>query len=63
MTSTSLIRIGVMGTHSTGKSLLMRRTEMELRGWDIPVARTGGLGRRAAKVPLPRGRRGRRGPR
>ncbi|MEU1221371.1 AAA family ATPase [Streptomyces microflavus] len=54
MTTTNLIRIGVMGTHSTGKSLLMRRIEMELRGRDIPVARTGGLGRRAAQVPLPK---------
>lgn len=54
VTTTTLIRIGVMGTHSTGKSLLMRRIEMELRGLDIPVARTGGLGRRAAQVPLPK---------
>ncbi|MGW7090080.1 AAA family ATPase [Streptomyces sp. NPDC054871] len=46
--------IGVMGAHSTGKSLLMRRIEMELRGQGIPVARTGGLGRRAALVPLPK---------
>lgn len=51
---TKLIRIGVMGTHSTGKSLLMRRIEMELRGRDIPVERTGRLGRRAALVPLPK---------
>ncbi|MYU52785.1 MarR family transcriptional regulator [Streptomyces sp. SID7805] len=42
-----------MGAHSTGKSLLMRRIEMELRGRDIPVERTGQLGRRAALVPLP----------
>ncbi|MFE9121401.1 AAA family ATPase [Streptomyces sp. NPDC007172] len=54
MTRTQLIRIGVMGTHSTGKTLLMRRIEMELRGRDIPVARTGSLGRRAALVPLPK---------
>ncbi|MFJ5222338.1 AAA family ATPase [Streptomyces sp. NPDC088400] len=54
MTASNLIRIGVMGTHSTGKSLLMRRIEMELRGRDIPVARTGQLGRRAALVPLPK---------
>ncbi|WP_245001575.1 AAA family ATPase [Streptomyces alfalfae] len=53
-TPTKLIRIGVMGTHSTGKSLLMRRIEMELRGLDIPVQRTGHLGRRAALVPLPK---------
>ncbi|MEU1329570.1 hypothetical protein [Streptomyces sp. NPDC005865] len=54
MTQPNLIRIGVMGTHSTGKTLLMRRIEMELRSRDIPVARTGGLGRRAACVPLPK---------
>ncbi|MEV7205270.1 MULTISPECIES: AAA family ATPase [unclassified Streptomyces] len=52
--ATKLIRIGVMGTHSTGKSLVMRRIEMELRGRDIPVQRTGHLGRRAALVPLPK---------
>lgn len=50
----ALIRIGVMGTHSTGKSLLLRRIEMELRARDIPVQRTGQLGRRAALVPLPK---------
>ncbi|MET8379332.1 AAA family ATPase [Streptomyces microflavus] len=54
MTRTSPIRIGVLGTHSTGKSLLMRRIEMELRSRGIPVARTGGLGRRVAQVPLPK---------
>ncbi|MEV7866096.1 AAA family ATPase [Streptomyces sp. NPDC088124] len=54
MTSPTLIRIGVMGAHSTGKTLLMRRMEMELRGQGIPVARTGKLGRRAALVPLPK---------
>ncbi|MCD9881094.1 AAA family ATPase [Streptomyces guryensis] len=54
VTPKNLIRIGVMGTHSTGKSLLMRRIEMELRARDIPVQRTGHLGRRAALVPLPK---------
>ncbi|MFJ2818526.1 AAA family ATPase [Streptomyces sp. NPDC087294] len=54
MTPTHLIRIGVMGTHSTGKTLLMRRIETQLRARDIPVARTGRLGRRAALVPLPK---------
>ncbi|MFE7660402.1 AAA family ATPase [Streptomyces celluloflavus] len=54
VTPSNLIRIGVMGAHSTGKSLLMRRIEMELRGRDIPVERTGQLGRRAALVPLPK---------
>ncbi|AYN30645.1 hypothetical protein DUI70_0142 [Streptomyces albus] len=52
--TTNLIRIGVMGTHSTGKSLLMRHIERELRSLDIPVQRTGLLGRRAALVPLPK---------
>ncbi|MEU1484508.1 AAA family ATPase [Streptomyces sp. NPDC005752] len=54
MTSSTPLRIGVMGAHSTGKSLLMRRIEMELHGQGIPVARTGNLGRRAALVPLPK---------
>ncbi|MFE2939862.1 hypothetical protein ACFXKG_12500 [Streptomyces sp. NPDC059255] len=54
VTSPVPIRIGVMGAHSTGKTLLMRRIEMELRGQGIPVARTGKLGRRAALVPLPK---------
>ncbi|MDX3367431.1 AAA family ATPase [Streptomyces sp. ME02-6987-2C] len=49
-----LIRIGAMGTHSTGKSLLIRRIETELRDRDIPVQRTSHLGRRAALVPLPK---------
>ncbi|MGW3085783.1 AAA family ATPase [Streptomyces sp. NPDC001108] len=48
------IRIGVMGTHSTGKTLLLRRIERELFARDITVARTGQLGRRAALVPLPK---------
>ncbi|MFD8965091.1 hypothetical protein ACFV0C_08815 [Streptomyces sp. NPDC059568] len=54
MTPTPPIRIGVMGAHSTGKTMLLRRIEMELRGHGIPVARTGGLGKRAALVPLPK---------
>ncbi|MFJ4686216.1 AAA family ATPase [Streptomyces sp. NPDC088789] len=54
MTAPRLIRIGIMGAPSTGKTLLMRRIEMELRGLDIAVARTGRLGRRAALVPLPK---------
>lgn len=54
VTAQRLLRIGIMGAHSTGKTLLMRRIEMELRGLDIPVARTGRLGRRAALVPLPK---------
>ncbi|WP_308296111.1 AAA family ATPase [Streptomyces sp. ISL-96] len=54
MTTTSPIRIGVMGAHSTGKTMLLKRIEMELRGHGIPVARTGQIGRRAALVPLPK---------
>ncbi|MFJ6574168.1 AAA family ATPase [Streptomyces sp. NPDC091292] len=54
MTSPALLRIGVMGAHSTGKTLLMRRIERELRGRDTAVVRTGRLGRRAALVPLPK---------
>lgn len=48
------LRIGVMGAHSTGKTLLLRRIEMELRANGVPVARTGNVGRRAALVPLPK---------
>lgn len=54
VTTTSPIRIGVMGAHSTGKTMLLKRIEMELRGHAIPVARTGKLGKRAALVPLPK---------
>ncbi|MFE4831434.1 hypothetical protein [Streptomyces sp. NPDC056672] len=54
MTTTPPIHIGVMGAHSTGKTMLLKRIEMELRGHGIPVARTGGLGKRAALVPLPK---------
>ncbi|WP_405985832.1 hypothetical protein [Streptomyces sp. NBC_00872] len=54
VTTTPPIRIGVMGAHSTGKTMLLKRIEMELRGHGIPVARTGGLGKRAALVPLPK---------
>ncbi|MEV8391788.1 MULTISPECIES: hypothetical protein [unclassified Streptomyces] len=54
MTTTGPIRIGVMGAHSTGKTLLLKRIEMELRGHAIPVARTGQLGKRAALIGLPK---------
>lgn len=36
------IRIAVTGTHSTGKTTLVRRLEMELRDQGVTVARTGG---------------------
>lgn len=48
------IRIGVTGAHSTGKTVLLRRIEMELRAEGIRVARTGRLGRRAADLGLPK---------
>lgn len=48
------VRIGVTGAHSTGKTLLLRRIEMELRAQGVTVARTGGLGRRAADIGLPK---------
>ncbi|MFJ3310737.1 AAA family ATPase [Streptomyces sp. NPDC086549] len=54
MTSTEPIRIGVLGTHSTGKTTLLRRIEMELRSHGITVARTGRLGKRAAAAGLPK---------
>ncbi|MGW1157767.1 AAA family ATPase [Streptomyces sp. NPDC002519] len=48
------IRIGVLGTHSTGKTTLLKRIEMELRGHGVTVARTGRLGKRAAAAGLPK---------
>ncbi|MEU2875976.1 AAA family ATPase [Streptomyces sp. NPDC007070] len=51
---TTPVRIGVLGTHSTGKTTLLKRIEMELRGHGVPVARTGRLARRAAGIGLPK---------
>jgi nicotinamide riboside kinase len=48
------IRIGVLGTHSTGKTTLLKRIEMELRGHGVTVARTGRLAKRAAAIGLPK---------
>lgn len=48
------VRIGVTGAPSTGKTLLLRRIEMELRAQGVRVARTGRLGRRAADIGLPK---------
>ncbi|NUS17028.1 MAG: hypothetical protein HOY69_37475 [Streptomyces sp.] len=48
------VRIGITGAHSTGKTQLMRRIEMELRALGVTVARTGRLGRRAAEIGLPK---------
>ncbi|MFJ9381103.1 AAA family ATPase [Streptomyces sp. NPDC101455] len=54
MVTTQPIRIGVLGTHSTGKTMLLRRIEMELRAQGIAVERTGRLGQRAAAAGLPK---------
>ncbi|MFH9734939.1 AAA family ATPase [Streptomyces sp. NPDC017260] len=54
MTSSQPIRIAVLGTHSTGKTTLLKRIEMELRSHGLAVARTGRLGKRAAAVGLPK---------
>lgn len=51
---TTPLRIGITGTHSMGKTMLMRRIEMELRALGLRVARTHGLGKRAASVGLPK---------
>jgi predicted ATPase len=48
------LRIGVTGAHSTGKTVLLRRIERELRAEGVRVARTGRLGRRAADIGLPK---------
>lgn len=48
------VRIGVTGAHSTGKTVLLRRIEMELRAQGVTVARTGRLGRCAADIGLPK---------
>ncbi|MEV7783544.1 AAA family ATPase [Kitasatospora sp. NPDC088351] len=44
------LRLCIAGTHSTGKTTLARRIEMELRATGITVARTGGFARRAAEL-------------
>ncbi|MFB7741894.1 AAA family ATPase [Streptomyces sp. NPDC056132] len=54
MVINSPVRIGVLGAHSTGKTLLLHRMEMELRARGITVGRTGGLGKRAKEVGLPK---------
>ncbi|GAQ58040.1 AAA family ATPase [Streptomyces acidiscabies] len=48
------VRIGVLGTHSTGKTTLLKRIEMELRGHGVTVARTGRFAKRAAALGLPK---------
>jgi hypothetical protein len=52
VTTAQPIRIGVLGTHSTGKTTLLKRIEMELRAEGITVQRTGRLGKRAAAAGL-----------
>ncbi|MGW7711610.1 AAA family ATPase [Streptomyces sp. NPDC054771] len=54
MTTNPPIRIGVLGTHSTGKTMLLKRIEMELCGHGVTVARTGRLAKRAADIGLPK---------
>ncbi|MEU0095687.1 AAA family ATPase [Kribbella sp. NPDC006257] len=51
---TTPVHIAVTGTHSTGKTVLMRRAEMELRAIGLRVARVHGLGKRAAAIGLPK---------
>lgn len=47
-------RIAITGTHHTGKTLLARRIEMELRGTGHDVARVSGLARGAVSLGLPK---------
>lgn len=54
MVTSQPLRIAVLGTHSTGKTTLLKRIEMELRGYGLTVARTGQLGKRAAAAGLPK---------
>ena len=49
------IRIAVTGTHSTGKTTLLQRMEMELRAHGVNVARTGGnMATKAAALGFPK---------
>jgi hypothetical protein len=48
------VRIGITGTHSTGKTLLLKRIEMELRSHGVAIARTGRLAKRAATLGFPK---------
>ncbi|MFF4926079.1 AAA family ATPase [Kitasatospora sp. NPDC001261] len=48
------LRLYIAGTHSTGKTTLARRIEMELRATGITVARTGGFAKRAAELGFPK---------
>ncbi|WP_051838616.1 AAA family ATPase [Streptomyces sp. NRRL WC-3742] len=48
------VRLYIAGTHSTGKTTLARRIEMELRSTGLTVARTGGFAKRAAGLGFPK---------
>ncbi|MFI9722000.1 AAA family ATPase [Streptomyces sp. NPDC052396] len=48
------VEIGFAGTHSSGKSTLARRVEMELRATGLTVTRTSGLAQRAAELGFPK---------
>lgn len=54
VTKTSPVRIGVLGAHSTGKTMLLKRIEMELRANGATPVRTGRIGKRAALNGLPK---------
>ncbi len=53
VTLSTPLRIAVLGAPSTGKTTLLKRIKMELRGHGLTVARTGRLGKRAAEAGLP----------
>ncbi|MCX4751609.1 ATP-binding protein [Kitasatospora sp. NBC_01287] len=48
------LRLYIAGTHSSGKTTLARRIEMELRATGITVVRTGGFAKRAAELGFPK---------
>ncbi|MFI9100734.1 AAA family ATPase [Streptomyces fildesensis] len=49
------IRIAISGTHSTGKTTLLRRLEMEVRALGYTVSRTSGsLAKKAAELGFPK---------
>ncbi len=48
------VRIGVLGTHSTGKTTLLKRIQTALADRGLTVDRTGQLARRAARMGLPK---------
>ncbi|NEA75411.1 AAA family ATPase [Streptomyces sp. So13.3] len=55
MVAASPIRIAVSGTHSTGKTTLLKRLEMEVRAQGFTVARThGSLAKKAAELGFPK---------